>query len=73
MANIQRSYETKLESADKNHVIAILDAKLEATSPERTADYVSLALDNIDSAIKRMKDGKDTISTLFKEVLKVFK
>ena len=55
MAKIQTRYETKLETADHTNIISILDAKLEATSPEGVVDYVSFALDNQDAKIDRMK------------------
>ena len=55
MAKIQSRYETKLETADSTNIIAILDAKLEATSPEGVVDYVSFAIDNLDSQVQRMK------------------
>ena len=48
MSNIQLTYTTKLESVvHDSDVCAILDAKLEATSPAQLTDYVGLALDHI--------------------------
>lgn len=57
MAKIQNRYETKLETADSTNIIAILDAKLEATSPNGVVDYVSFAVDNIDAQVHRMKSA----------------
>ena len=45
---IELSYTTKLEAiAQNDDVSAILDAKLQATSPAQVTDYVALALDHI--------------------------
>lgn len=64
--SIQLSYTTKLEAiSDRDDVKAILNAKLEATSPAQTVDYVGLAVDHIDakvadinSAIKALQELK---------------
>lgn len=64
MSKITKAYETKLETAQANSIKPILDAKLEATSPERVTDYVAFALDNLDAQIKRMKDAKAELDTL---------
>ena len=45
---IELSYTTKLEQiTDSSDVLAILDHKLDATSPAQTVDYMALALDHI--------------------------
>lgn len=55
---LQTTYTTKLETVqEKEEISAILDAKLEATSPYQVVDYVSLAADNIEDAIKRIDEG----------------
>jgi hypothetical protein len=62
MSEIQLSYTTKLEMiTDKDDVIAILDHKLEATSPAQTVDYMALAIDHIDAKIA---DGKSAIKAI---------
>lgn len=77
MAKIQSRYETKLETADSTNIIAILDAKLEATSPEGVVDYVSFAIDNLDSQVQRMKaaiaelQGLCKVAEKQKELIKV--
>ena len=55
---IELSYTTKLEEVyQDDNIIAILDEKLQATSPARTVDYVGLALDHIEYAIKDAKSA----------------
>ena len=66
MSKITKAYETRLETADGANIVAILDAKLEATSPNRVTDYVAFALDNLDSQIERMKDAKKELDYLVK-------
>ena len=62
MNKIQLSYTTKLEAiSDIDDVKAIMDAKLEATSPAQTVDYVGLALDHIDAKVAEINA---TIKTL---------
>jgi len=64
--NITERFETKLETAEQNNIVAILDAKLEATSPERVVDYVSFGIDNLTSRIARMKEAKKELDELIK-------
>ena len=65
MANIQQAYTTKLETAtDDSNIIAILDAKLEATSPERVVDYVSFGIDNLNATIARIKDAEAELKAI---------
>jgi len=75
---LNQNYTTKLESADTSeNISAILNAKLEATSPQRVVDYVSLSIDNIDSSIERMKEAQKELSAMIKsaenqkEIIKV--
>jgi len=57
MGNIEKSYTTTLEQITvKTDVLAILDHKLAATSPERVADYMELVTGNIEAKIKNIKD-----------------
>ena len=64
---ISKNYKTRLEDAESaENIIAILDAKLEATSPQGVADYMGFSIDNIDSSIKRMKDAKKELDFLIK-------
>lgn len=67
MANIEKSYTTKLEAvSDRDDVQAILNSKLDATSPAQTVDYMALALDNIDN---KVIDAKNAIKAI-QEVIK---
>lgn len=68
MGKLTKAYITKLETAGAENISAILDAKLEATSPNRVTDYVAFGLDNLDSQIQRMKDAKKELDFLIKEV-----
>jgi len=57
MSNIEKVYTTTLEAVSGNDdVLAILDHKLSATSPERVADYMELATENIEKKIQGIKD-----------------
>ena len=62
----EQSYETRLEYSNIENINVILDAKLEATSPQRVVDYISLSLDNINSNIERMKEAKKELDSLIK-------
>lgn len=64
MGKIRKAYETKLETAELSNIPAILDAKLEATSPERVTDYVAFAIENLDSCVDRMKAAKAELDVL---------
>jgi len=64
---INKNYKTRLEDAESaENIIAILDAKLEVTSPQGVADYMALSIDNLDSSIERMKDAKKELDFLIK-------
>ena len=65
---LQTRYETKLETANIENIGAILDAKLEATSPERVVDYVSFGIDNLDIALERLKQGKKEYDAMIKAI-----
>ena len=64
---IVKRYETKLETAEPQNIVAILDAKLEATSPERVVDYVGFGLDNLNATIDRMKEAKKELDNYIKD------
>lgn len=68
MSRLAKSYTTKLEIAEEQNISAILDAKLEATSPERVVDYVSFGLDNLDIAINRLTEAKKEYEAMIKAV-----
>ena len=68
MSNIKKRYETKLETAESQNISAILDAKLEATSPERVVDYVAFGIDNLDAQLARYKDYKKELDALIKGI-----
>ena len=63
---IELSYTTKLEQVTaSSDILAILDHKLDATSPAQTVDYMALALDHItnkqddiSSAIAKLQELK---------------
>lgn len=64
MSKIIKRYETKLETASAENIGAILDAKLEATSPEQTVDYVAFAIDNLNSQLDKIKDAEAELKLL---------
>jgi hypothetical protein len=66
MSKLTTSYETKLQTAQRSEVSAILDAKLEATSPQGVADYVGLAYDNIKDQIERIKSAESELKAIRK-------
>ncbi len=62
---LQKRYETNLETAGAETIHGILDNKLVTTSPEGVADYITLGVDNledktvrIDKAISDLKQMK---------------
>ena len=67
MGKIQKTYETRLETANIENIPAILDAKLAATSPESVVDYIAFALDNIDAQIEKIKDAQAKLTRLKKD------
>ena len=68
MSNIQKVYTTTLEAISGNDdVLAILDHKLAATSPERVADYIELATTNIADKIAKLKAYKAELSSIQKD------
>jgi len=62
--SLQKTYETKLETAEKHEVEAILDFKLEATSPFGVADYVEYAVDNLDDKLKRIEQTEKRLKAI---------
>jgi hypothetical protein len=66
MSKLTTSYETKLQTAQRSEVAAILDARLEATSPQEVADYVGLACDNINAQIERIKSAESELKAIRK-------
>ena len=64
---ITKRYETKLETAEPQNILAILDAKLEATNPERVVDYVAFGIDNLNATIDRMKEAKKELDNYIKD------
>jgi len=64
MSKITKKYTTRLETVESKDIVAVLDAKLLATSPERVVDYVSLAIDNLEAQIARMKDAETELKYL---------
>jgi len=65
---IQTRYETKLETANHENIGAILDAKLEATSPERVADYIAFGIDGLLAKIDRIKGAEADLKAIKAEV-----
>ena len=75
---IEKTYTTKLEAVSaKDDVLAILDAKLEATSGAGVVDYIGLATDHIEAKkeelskhikiLQDMKKDEDARLTFIKE------
>lgn len=65
---LELSYTTKLETVrDDSSVAAILDAKLEATSPAQLVDYVGLALDHIGTKRAEIKQTIKRLQELDKQ------
>ena len=64
MSKIVKKYTTRLETVRRDDVAAVLDAKLEATSSQRVVDYVSLAIENLEAQIARMKDAEEELKAL---------
>lgn len=55
---IPKTLETRLEKADNtDSVVSILDFKVNEIGPNRTVDYIGMALDNIDSSISRIDEA----------------
>jgi len=64
---LTQRYETRLETDEIENISATLDAKLEATSPERLVDYISLSIDNLEARKARMKEAKKELDFLIKQ------
>lgn len=65
---LTKRYETKLETSNIENIGAILDAKLEATSPEQLTDYVAFGIDNLEATIARMKDAESELKAMRVEI-----
>lgn len=65
-SKIKTAYTTRLETSDAENITSLLDSKLNATSSHSVVDYVGLAVDNLDSQIERMKEGKRELEYLIK-------
>ena len=61
---LQQRYETRLETANREGIGAILDAKLDATSPERVADYIAFGIDNLQATIDRIKGAEAELKAI---------
>jgi len=61
MSNLIKQYETKLQTAYRTEIAAILDAKLEATSPFAVADYVEFSIGNLKAQQARIKQAIDEL------------
>lgn len=65
---LTKNYTTTLEALPTGTTVgAILDAKLEATSPEQVTDYVAFAVDNLEANIQRAKDAKSELDAYIKD------
>lgn len=67
MSKIPSTYTTKLETSNIDLISAVLDAKLDSTSPQSVADYIALAVDNLEARVARMKEAKKELDSLIKE------
>lgn len=65
---IKQRKETRLETAPMQEISAILDYKLQETSPEGVADYIGLTLQNIDDRLQRAKEAELQIKALKAEL-----
>ena len=67
MPNIEKTYTTRLEAVSGNDSVqAILDNKLEETSPAITVDYIALALDHIEDKKAEITDAIKTLQDMKK-------
>ena len=66
---IELARETRLEIAPIQEVKAILDARLETTSPESVADYIALSVQNLDDRLTKIKDAENQIKALKVEIV----
>ena len=64
---LTQRYETKLETSQIENIGAILDAKLEATSPEQLTDYISLGIDNLTATMERLSDAEKQLKEMKKD------
>lgn len=73
MLKVEKTYTTTLEKAsDKDDLLAILDAKAVATTPERVADYMELATDNIKGKIDALSDYIKELQAIKKQEVNRF-
>ena len=64
MSKLELRKETRLETAPLHEISAVLDFKLNETSPEGVADYIGLTLQNIDDRLERIKDAELQLKSL---------
>lgn len=61
---LQRVIETKLETATKNEVAAILDAKLQETTSFGIADYIEMSIGNLEARLDRIKQAEAELKAI---------
>lgn len=62
-----KTLTTKLETADREDIIPILDKKAMEQGATQTVDYVGFALENIDSSIERIDNAIKELQSIRKE------
>lgn len=63
-----KTLQTKLETADINEMSAILDYKAQDVGANRTADYISMSVDNIQSGIDRVSSAINELQAIKKDM-----
>jgi len=66
---IEQRKETRLETAPLQEISVTLDYKLQETSPERTADYIALTVQNLDDRLERIKEAETQIKSLKSDIV----
>ena len=64
MNDVTKKRTTRLESSQIHEIAAVLDNKLELTDAMATADYMSLAVNNLESIITKISDEEKSLKSL---------
>lgn len=62
-----KTYTTKLETAERENISIILDAKALTVGATQTADYIGFAVENIESSISRIDQAIKELNEIKKE------
>lgn len=63
-----KTLQTKLETAPVHEIGAILDIKVGQVGANGTADYIGLAIENIDTSIARIDDAIKELQSIKKDM-----